>query len=147
MWVGWSNCTRCIVNSHLMFQSHFDCVVTPMMFSAQDLAWMVAMWSGTTTHPGTFMKILYYKDDVQWLFYFICVFFFVSCISWEVDSYRTVALMVFFSSSFGWLKNYKSCPFKNLPFSKRALIFQQKFKLMSEFAQNNPVEICIKTQT
>ena len=83
--MGWSNCTRCIVNSHLMFQSHFDCVVTPMMFSAQDLAWMVAMWSGTTTHPGTF--------------------------------------------------------------SKWALIFQQKFKLMSEFAQNNPVEICTKTQT
>ncbi|XP_063441770.1 centromere protein L-like [Mytilus trossulus] len=32
-------------------QSHFDCVITPMIFSAHDLAWMVAMWSGTTTEP------------------------------------------------------------------------------------------------
>lgn len=32
-------------------QSHFDCVITPILFSAQDLAWMVALWSGTTTNP------------------------------------------------------------------------------------------------
>lgn len=32
-------------------QSTFDCVVTPMLFSPHDLAWMVAMWSGTMTDP------------------------------------------------------------------------------------------------